>query len=45
MSLTKIEVRNLLYEVCDELEKALDKPIPPSLKTLIVGKVLNKQYD
>jgi len=32
--------RELLYAVCDELEKVIDKPIPPSLKSIVVNKVL-----
>lgn len=32
--------RELLYAVCDELEKVNKQPIPPSLKSLVVNKVL-----
>jgi hypothetical protein len=32
--------RELLYVVCDELEKAIKQPIPPSLKSLVIKNVL-----
>ena len=31
--------RELLYAVCDELEKATKQLIPPTLKTIVVRKV------
>lgn len=37
--------KDFLFFLCDELEKLVDKPLPPSLKSLIVNKALDKSVD
>lgn len=36
----KNKQRNLLYKVCDELERAMQIVIPPSLKSMVVNSIL-----